>query len=103
MLLIAVDALNNTANPKVSIPTRLVLGTVLKIPSGNISHLSPNQKERFQAMESVRQQIEAIIAKQRLTEASKSKIKSMEIFDFPPASEVLVYRERRRSGRVPIF
>ena len=50
-LSIATYGLNNAANPEGLILARLVLGTIPKIPSGNLKQLCRNQKERFEAME----------------------------------------------------
>ncbi len=102
-LSIAVHALNNTANPEGLIRTLLVFGTLPKIPLGTVSHLAPNQKERFQAMQTARKLTEIIVARQRLEVASKTRTKSMEILDIPPGSEVLVYRERLKRWTGPFI
>ena len=102
-LSIATHALNITANAEGLVPTLLVFGTVAKIPLGNVFHLVPTQKKRFEAAESARKHFEKIVAKQRLNVASKSRTKGMEIFDVPPGSEVLVYREKKKRWTGPFI
>ncbi len=72
-LSVAVHGLNNTANSEGLVPTLLVFGTTPKIPLGNVEHLCPNQRQRFEAMEKARKEMEVIVAKQRLKLALKPR------------------------------
>lgn len=100
-LSVALYGLNNTANSEGLIPTLLVFGSIPKISLGNIDHLSPNQRERFAAMETARKQMEVIVAEQRLKLAEKTRTKSMEIFKIPIGSEVHVFREKKKKWEGP--
>ena len=94
---IATYGLKNTANPEGLIPSLLVLGTIPKIPLGNLKHLCRNQKERFEAMELARKAMEKMVVEQRLKIASKSRTKEIEIFDICLGFSVLVYREKKKT------
>ena len=93
-LSIAVHGLNNAANPEGLTPILLVFGTIPKLPLGNIEHLCPYQRTRFQAMEIAKKDMEEIVAEQRLSLASKTRVKPMDVFGVCPGSKVLVYREK---------
>eukprot|EP00171_Calliarthron_tuberculosum_P007706 IDg7706t1 len=101
-LSIANYGLNNSANPEGLVPTLLVFGSIPKLPLGNVSHLPPSQRERFQAMETSRKEMETIVTRQRLALASKKhKGKAMDAFEVCPGSEVLVYREKKKLWEGP--
>ena len=68
---------------------------------GNVHKLCWNQKERFEAMEFARKEMERIVANQRVKIATKRKAKKMEVFDIPPDDKVLVYREKSKKWEGP--
>ncbi len=47
--------------------------------------------------------METIVASKRLKVASKSRTKSIEIFDIPPGSKVLAYKERKKVWTAPFI
>lgn len=100
-LSLAVHALNNTAGPDGLIPTLLVFGTIPKLPIGNLETMQPTQRDHFAALKSARKEMETIVANQRVRLALKPRTKSMEVFNIPPGSPVLVYREKAKCWKGP--
>ena len=64
---------------------------VPKIPIGNLEHIPPTQRERFQALESGRKEMETIVAEHRVKLAAKLWGKEVKAFDIPIGSQVLIY------------
>lgn len=63
-LSMAVHRPDITANAAGLISTLLVFGFISSIPFGNVNHLSLKLRDRFQAMESARKEMERIVPAQ---------------------------------------
>ena len=90
ILSIAVHGMNCTANPEGLISMLLVFESAPKKLLGTIEHLSPNQSQRFSAMESSRKGKEHFGAQQRLKLPTKLRMKGINVFSTYPGSQVLV-------------
>ena len=93
-LSIAVQGLNNKANPEGLILRLLVFGKIPKLSLGNIEDFCPDQKKRFVPVELARKEMEQIDAKKAKV-ILKNLCQSNRRFGICPGSKVLVYREKK--------
>ena len=72
-LALAVHAVNNTAGPDGITPSILVFGTVPRIPLPDSASMPLEQKDRLEAMQVARKEMETITAQRRIAQALKHR------------------------------
>ena len=91
--------INTIANAEGVIPTLRVFSNIPKIITGNVWHLCPNQREWFETTESAREEMDVIVAFQRLEIATEYSSKPVQVFFIPPGDEVLIHKEKSKNGK----
>ena len=95
VLRLSVKAVNDTVGPNGLVPSELVFGVRPTFPIA--PKTNPTQSERFQALQTARNEIAQITAERRVNDSLRRKIPPASSYLIRPGDSVRVYREPSRA------
>ena len=104
ILKLTIKAMNDTMGPNGLVPSLLVFGALPRFPA--IANNLANQRDRMETLQMAKDEMEQIVAEQRLKTALISKLPTSVREEFNVGDNVLVYREKQKpfkwTGPFPI-